>query len=74
MQEIREPHTSVTPSQGTPHDLLGVVNLRGDMSVPVLDLQHLRSCPRQTTTAKGVTVMIMLGDRVLGLEWTRSPA
>lgn len=66
VQEIRG-RTSVTPIPNTPHDLLGVVNLRGDI-VPVLDLRRTFGLPAPDDDGKSVTVMIMLGDRVLGLE------
>lgn len=66
VQEIRS-RSTITPIPNTTPDVLGVVNLRGDI-VPVLDLRRCFGQPALEDDRLSVTIMVSHGNKVVGLR------
>jgi len=65
VQEIRG-WTTPTPVPNAPDRFRGVINLRGSV-VPILDLRHLFGLPAPADDHLSVTVIVRVGDRVIGV-------
>lgn len=68
IQSVREIRgfTPATALPHAPHDVLGVINLRGTV-LPVVDLAQRLGLGRSEPTARHVIIVVQFGKRVCGL-------
>ena len=65
VREVLKP-MEITPVAGSPHHVLGIINIRGNI-VTVIDARRRLNLPAIGTTAQSRIILVELEDQVIGV-------